>query len=34
MTHLAIQEVAEDGTEAERGIHVTDAEHPTGPLAH
>ncbi|WP_411054582.1 hypothetical protein [Streptomyces sp. E11-3] len=34
MTHLAIQEVAEDGTEAERGPHVTEAEYLTGLLAH
>jgi quercetin dioxygenase-like cupin family protein len=27
MTHLAVQEVAEDGTEAERGGAVTDAEY-------
>lgn len=33
MTHLAIQEVAEDGTEADRGTQVTEAEYPTGPLA-
>ncbi|KAA2261952.1 cupin domain-containing protein [Solihabitans fulvus] len=30
MTHLAIQEVAEDGTEAERGEPVTDAEYLAG----
>ncbi|UNS99857.1 cupin domain-containing protein [Streptomyces tubbatahanensis] len=34
MTHLAIQEVAEDGTEAERGPHVTEAEYLAGPSAH
>lgn len=33
MTHLAVQEVAEDGTEAERGPHVTEAEHPGRPAA-
>ncbi|ONH22399.1 cupin domain-containing protein [Pseudofrankia asymbiotica] len=27
MTHLAVQEVAEDGTEAERGAPVTDTEY-------
>ena len=31
MTHLAIQEVAEDGTEAERGTAVTDTEHLASP---
>lgn len=31
MTHLALQEVAEDGTEAERGAHVTEAEYPSSP---
>ncbi|MFI0975858.1 cupin domain-containing protein [Streptomyces sp. NPDC021093] len=31
MTHLAIQEVAEDGTEAERGAPVTEAEYLSGP---
>ncbi|MGV9557322.1 (R)-mandelonitrile lyase [Streptomyces sp. NPDC003401] len=30
MTHLAVQEVAEDGTEADRGTHVTEAEYLTG----
>ncbi|MFI8850070.1 cupin domain-containing protein [Streptomyces sp. NPDC053499] len=34
MTHLAIQEVAEDGTEAERGSHVTEAEYLASLLAH
>lgn len=33
MTHLAIQEVAEDGTEADRGTQVTEAEYLTGPRA-
>ncbi|MGP3974903.1 (R)-mandelonitrile lyase [Streptomyces sp. 8N114] len=33
MTHLAIQEVAEDGTGAERGAPVTDAEYHTRPSA-
>jgi quercetin dioxygenase-like cupin family protein len=33
MTHLAIQEVAEDGTEAERGAAVTDTEYLARPLA-
>jgi quercetin dioxygenase-like cupin family protein len=31
MTHLAVQEVAEDGTEAEPGAAVTDAEYLAGP---
>ncbi|WP_327129682.1 MULTISPECIES: cupin domain-containing protein [unclassified Streptomyces] len=31
MTHLAIQEVARDGTEAERGATVTDTEYLAGP---
>ncbi|MBT2391140.1 cupin domain-containing protein [Streptomyces sp. ISL-1] len=31
MTHLAIQEVAGDGTEAERGATVTDTEYLAGP---
>lgn len=30
MTHLAVQEVAGDGTEAELGDHVTDAEYAAG----
>lgn len=34
MTHLSIQEVAEDGTEAERGAPVTDAEYSADPLTH
>jgi hypothetical protein len=33
MTHLAIQEVGEDGTEAERGTVVTDTEYLARPLA-
>ncbi|NJC71967.1 cupin domain-containing protein [Planosporangium thailandense] len=33
MTHLAIQEVAEDGTEADRGALVTDTEYHTRPLS-
>lgn len=31
MTHLAVQEVAEDGTEAELGAPVTDAEYLASP---
>jgi quercetin dioxygenase-like cupin family protein len=33
MTHLAVQEVAGDGTEAERGAPVTDTEYLSRPLA-
>lgn len=33
MTHLAIQEVATDGTDAERGSPVTNSEYLTRPLA-
>jgi quercetin dioxygenase-like cupin family protein len=33
MTHLAVQEVAEDGTEAERGTAVTDDEYLPNPLS-
>ncbi|MEU2058035.1 (R)-mandelonitrile lyase [Streptomyces bungoensis] len=34
MTHLAIEEIAEDGSEAERGSQVTEVEYAAGPFAH
>ncbi|MEU5095619.1 cupin domain-containing protein [Streptomyces sp. NPDC020996] len=34
MTHLAIEEVAEDGSEAERGSQVTEVEYTAGPFVH
>lgn len=34
MTHLAMEEIAEDGSEAERGSQVTEVEYCAGPFVH